>query len=83
LLGNGSVTCSNGVTVGSDVFYAIRADSYVMQQWKNYLERRFQWVLASHDWPLVPRSVLYCSDRLYCGFFVRDFLVLHQDLCFF
>jgi hypothetical protein len=32
LLGNSGVTCNNEITVGSGVLYAVRSDSYVVQQ---------------------------------------------------
>jgi hypothetical protein len=48
LLGNGCVTLNSVVFVGSGVLYAVRADSYVMQQ-QNCWKRCFLWGLCRGD----------------------------------
>jgi hypothetical protein len=35
LLCNDYITCNSVVTTGSGILYAVRADSYVMELWKN------------------------------------------------
>jgi hypothetical protein len=39
---NGCVTRNNGVTVGGSVLYAVRGDSYVMQQYMNCREQEYE-----------------------------------------
>lgn len=37
----------------------------------------FLWVLVTHSWLLILRSVLQCSDILHRGLSIKDFLMLH------